>query len=181
MIRIKSIIPSVLSATRLLIAIAFPFSPEKIWLGLILAAGVSDVLDGYLARKWNATSWQGGLIDAIADKLFVLTVLIVYAVSGKFSPYWIPLVISRDLVVLFTAVYIATIRLWGSFKKMSAKVSGKMATGGQFILFLTVLLTPENTRYALLFASFCSLFAACDYTRLFSKALVERSMETNSS
>lgn len=181
MIRLKSIIPSVLSGTRLLIAVAFPFSPEKIWIGLIIAAGLSDVLDGWLARKWNVTSWQGGLIDAIADKLFVLTVLVVYATSGKFSPYWIPLVISRDLLVLFTAVYIAATRLWGAFKKMNAKVSGKMATAGQFILFFTVLLTPENTGYALLFASFCSLFAACDYGRLFSKAIVERSLEGNSS
>ena len=180
MIRLKPLIPTVLSTARLLIAAVFPFCSEQLWPGLIVAAGASDVLDGWLARKWGITSWQGALIDGVADKLFVLTVLIVYAVSGKFSPYWVPVVIARDLVVLFTAVYIAALRQWGAFTRMKATITGKIATGGQFLLFLTVLLSPEDTRCALGFAAVCSLIAACDYARLFSKALVERPLEGNS-
>lgn len=173
----KHILPSTLSSLRLLAAIAFPFCSESFWPWLILGAGASDVLDGWLARKWQVVSWQGGLIDAISDKLFVLTVLIVYAARAKFSVLWIPLVIARDLLVLFTAIYIVTLRIWGAFTKMSARVSGKIATGGQFILFFTVAFAPDRTLPALLLASTCSLIAAVDYARLFKNALKERSSE----
>lgn len=177
MIALKRLIPSALSSFRLLAALAFPFCSEKFWLWLILVAGITDVLDGWLARKWGVVSWQGGLIDAIADKLFVLTVLIVYATAGKFALAWIPVVISRDLLVLFTTLYIAAARLWGSFKEMRARISGKLATGGQFMLFLVVAAAPDKTTHALIFVSLCSAVAAIDYGKLFIHALVERHHE----
>jgi phosphatidylglycerophosphate synthase len=169
----KRIFPSVLSGFRLVAALTFPFCPEKFWIWLIIGAGLSDIFDGWLARKWHVESWQGGLIDAIADKLFVLTVLIVFAAADKFSPLWIPIVISRDILVLCTALYIAVLKLWRSFTQMGARISGKLTTGGQFILFFTVILAWEKTTTALLFASFCSLLAAYDYGRLFIQALTE--------
>jgi phosphatidylglycerophosphate synthase len=174
---IKRIFPSILSSFRLLAALAFPFCPSNLWAWLIIGAGLSDIFDGWLARKWHVESWQGGLIDAIADKFFVLTVLIVFVTDGKFSPFWIPVVISRDILVLCTATYIAALRVWGSFTKMSARISGKLTTGGQFILFLTVIFAPDKTSAALFFASFCSLLAAYDYGRLFIQALTEHSLK----
>lgn len=173
----RAILPSVLSTLRLLLALAFPFCPERLWVWFILAAGISDIVDGWLARRWKVESWQGGLLDAVADKVFVLTVLIVFATAGKFDPFWIPLVLSRDLLVLLTALYAAVSRSWGSFKKMEARFSGKLATGGQFALFAIAVLLPEQTRYALLIAAFCSIVAAVDYGRLFAQALTGQSTE----
>jgi len=169
---LKLLIPNILSGSRLLAALVFPFSPDSIWIWLIVIAGISDALDGWLARKWKVITWQGGLIDAVADKLFVLSVLIVFVNAGKIELWWIPAVISRDLLVLFTAVYIAVKRLWKSFTEMPARVFGKIATGGQFVLFLAVATMPSSTFYALLFASLCSGIAAVDYAWLFAKALV---------
>jgi len=168
---LKLLIPNILSGSRLLAALAFPFSPESIWLWLIVVAGISDALDGWLARKWRVITWQGGLIDAVADKLFVLSALVVFVNAGKIELWWIPAVISRDLLVLFTALYIAAKRLWKSFTEMPARVFGKIATGGQFVLFLVVATIPGNTYHALLFASLCSGIAAVDYAWLFAKAL----------
>lgn len=176
---IKYLIPSTLSSLRLLAALVFPFCPENSWVWLILVAGISDVLDGWLARKWGVVSWQGGLIDAIADKLFVLTVLVVFTIGDKFSPLWIPAVIARDLLVLFTSIYIVALRLWGSFKEMPARVFGKLATAGQFALFLVVATAPEKIFYALAFASLCSTIAAIDYGQLFLQALASRSRESS--
>jgi CDP-diacylglycerol--glycerol-3-phosphate 3-phosphatidyltransferase/cardiolipin synthase len=167
-------IPSLLSGFRLLAAVAFPFCPELYWPWLIVVAAVSDVLDGWLARKWKVVSWQGGLIDAIADKLFVLTVLVVYAVAGKFSPLWIPAVIARDLLVLATFIYVILLRDWESLTRMQARLSGKLATGGQFVLFLVVAALPDATFHALLFASSCSVLAAGDYGLLFARTLRNR-------
>lgn len=167
-------LPSILSSFRLLAAVVFPFSPERFWLWLIVVAAVSDALDGWLARRWGVVSWQGGLIDAIADKLFTLTVLIVFAAAGKFAPLWIPAVIARDLLVLATAISVIILRQWDSFTRMQVRFSGKLATAGQFMLFLVVAAFPEVTFQALLFASFCSASAAADYGWVFFKELTGR-------
>lgn len=171
---LKLLTPSILSSSRLLAALIFPFCPENGWLWLIVVAGLSDALDGWLARKWQAVTWQGGLIDAVADKLFVLTVLIVFVSAGKIAPLWIPAVISRDLLVLLTAIYIASRRVWGSFKEMPARTTGKLATGGQFVLFFVVAALPDKTLYALIFTALCSGVAAVDYGRLFARGLAAK-------
>ena len=104
-----------------------------------------------------------------------------YAVpSANEAALWIArqlqhvLVISRDLLVLATALHIAFSRAWDSFKKMTARASGKLATAGQFVLFLLVPAAPDLTFYALLFASLCSGLSAIDYGRLFVKELAAR-------
>jgi len=170
-------IPNILSLLRLLLACLFPFVPEKIWIWFILFGGASDFLDGWIARRWNLTSWQGGLIDAVADKLFVLSVLSTFVLAGKFSGWWIPLVIARDLTVAFIACYAALLRAWDSFKKMDARWSGKIATAGQFLLMLVVSLAPTLTGPALYLAGLISFIAAFDYAKEFARALVLRSKQ----
>lgn len=171
---LKVLIPSVLSSLRLAAALLFPFTPERFWFSLICVAGLSDVLDGWLARRWQAVTWQGALIDAIADKIFVLTVLLVLITRDKIHLLWLPLVLSRDLLVLYTAITIAIKNDWALFKEMSARTSGKLATLGQFTLFLAATLFPGTTTLALIFASTCSCYAAVDYGRLFVTELAAR-------
>lgn len=177
MISFTASLPSILSGFRLLAAALFPFSPERFWPWLIVVAAVSDGLDGWLARKWAVVSWQGGLIDAIADKLFTLTVLIVFAAAGKFAVLWIPAVIARDLLVLATTIYVIILRQWDSLTGMQVRFSGKLATGSQFVLFLIVAAFPELTFHALLIASICSASAAADYGWLFIRALTDRNRD----
>lgn len=160
-------IPNALSTGRIILASIFPFSPENWWFWLVLGSGLSDFLDGWVARRWQVQSWQGGLLDAIADKLFILCVLISFVSVGKFSGWWVPALLSRDLLVAFAALYAVSIQSWESFKKMDARWSGKLATFGQFFLFLVVLLFPDWIWPALCCAALLSSIAACDYGRLF--------------
>lgn len=164
-------IPNILSTMRLLLAAVFPFCPEREWIWLILAAGSSDFLDGWIARRWKLASWQGGLLDAVADKLFVLSVLVTYILFGKFSFWWIPLVIARDLTVTIIALYAFLRRSWPSFREMEASFSGKAATGGQFLFFLAVAIVPAAIPYFLALAVLLSLLSALDYGRRFARAL----------
>ena len=60
-------VPNILSSLRLVIAFVFPFVPDYYWLWLVLTGGCSDFLDGWIARRWQVASWQGGLLDAVAD------------------------------------------------------------------------------------------------------------------
>lgn len=164
-------IPNILSTLRLLLAMLFPCSAPQEWVWLVLAAGGSDFLDGWLARRWRVQSWQGGLLDASADKLFVLSALVTFVLAGRFSPWWIPLVIARDLAVTGIALYAFCRRSWSSFREMEASLSGKLATGGQFLLFLAVSLVPAYSRYVLVISVLLSLLSVLDYGRRFAGAL----------
>ncbi len=173
--KIVCFIPNILSLFRLCLALFFPFVPDKFWIWFILCGGASDFLDGWIARRWNLTSWQGSLIDAIADKLFVFAALLTFVLAGKFSGWLVPLVIARDLTVALIACYALYSRAWDSFRKMDARWAGKIATAGQFLLMLAVALIPQFTDPVLYLAALISFIAALDYTKEFAKALLVRS------
>ncbi len=167
-------IPNTLSCMRLLLALAFPFCPESIWALIIIGSGGTDFLDGWLARKWQVQSWQGGLLDAFADKLFSLIVLITFVSVGKLSGWWIPGLLARDICVACMAAYAAAIRSWASFKKMQVRLSGKITTALQFSLLLVVLVVPAQTGVVVIVAVVMSLIASCDYLILFAEELRQR-------
>jgi CDP-diacylglycerol---glycerol-3-phosphate 3-phosphatidyltransferase len=173
-------IPNALSTGRILLACLFPFSPEWLWLWLVLGSGFSDFLDGWVARRWQVQSWQGGILDGVADKLFIVCALTTFIAAQKFSVWWLPALLSRDLLVAFTAIYAISIRSWESFKKMDARGSGKIATLAQFLLFLVVLLFPDKIWLALCGAALFSVSAACDYGWLFILELRLRAEEKRS-
>ncbi|MEN8188647.1 MAG: CDP-alcohol phosphatidyltransferase family protein [Thermodesulfobacteriota bacterium] len=160
-------VPNTLSISRIFFALYFPFAPQTLWLPLVLVSGFSDFLDGWIARRYQVQSWQGSLLDGIGDKLFVLCVLITFVAAGKISGWWLPLLLARDLLVAGIAAYAAAIHSWEAFRKMEARLSGKLATGGQFLFFLTTILFPAGIYPALAIAVCLSVTAAVDYGRLF--------------
>ena len=66
---------------------------------LFIAASLTDFLDGYIARKYNLVTDFGKLVDAIADKILVNSVLIILAAQGFIHPIIPVVVILRDSVV----------------------------------------------------------------------------------
>lgn len=80
--------------------IPLDFNSKYIAAGTLFAIGsVTDVLDGYLARKYDSVTDFGKVMDAIADKVLVNGVLIILA-SSNFIPVIVPvIVISRDIAV----------------------------------------------------------------------------------
>ncbi len=109
---------------------------ERSALWLALAVGASDVLDGFLARRFNWQSRIGGLLDPIADKLFLVSAFIALGVAGALPVWLIVLVILRDLVIVAGAF--AYHRL---VEPLSAAPStiGKFNTLAQVALILVVL------------------------------------------
>ena len=82
---------------------------EEFWrwaaLGVFVLAGVSDAVDGYLARHWNQGSALGALLDPIADKLLLVAALVTlsFIPVGHLRPFpiWFPaIIISRDELLL---------------------------------------------------------------------------------
>lgn len=66
---------------------------------IFLVAALTDFLDGYLARKYNIVTDFGKVLDAIADKILVNGVLILFATSGYISPIIPVVIIFRDTIV----------------------------------------------------------------------------------
>lgn len=108
-------IPNLLTVSRL---IAAPFIGYCIlhgyhgWaLGLFAYAGISDLLDGWIARKWNLGTVVGTIIDPLADKTLMTVLTVTLAMQGSL-PVWLAVIIlGRDVGLGISAVYYRWISL----------------------------------------------------------------------
>ena len=166
-------VPNLLSTFRIGAAFAFPFVHPSWRLPLVLAGALSDGLDGYVARRFGVESTLGGLLDAVADKVLTLVVLVTLTAEGRVDLWHLPLLLARDLVVLFVCLYFASRREWRAFTGMSARLPGKATTVFLFAWFVAALLpAPDFVQtLALGLAAACSVVAAADYLRRFVRAL----------
>lgn len=75
-------------------------------LGLIIIAGLSDALDGFLARHFDWRTRLGGLLDPAADKLLMFASFVTLTIIGLVPIWFTAVVIGRDLVIISgTIVY----------------------------------------------------------------------------
>ena len=99
--------------------------------GLAFLAGITDLVDGYLARKWNQVTDFGALMDPLADKVFV-TVSMFFLVAIQLIPAWVAaIVICREFMVTGLRTLAAK-----SGKVISADKLGKLKTFLQMMLLL---------------------------------------------
>ncbi len=73
-------------------------------LALIVVAGVSDALDGYLAKTFDWRSRLGGLLDPLADKLLLVSVFLALTYAGLVPLPVTAIVVGRDVVIVLGAV-----------------------------------------------------------------------------
>jgi len=118
---------------------------------------ISDLLDGYFARKKNQVTEFGKLIDPIADKLLISTALIV--LIGKGVELWMAVVIiAREVVITSIRIYLLP-------KKMVVPASnfGKAKTAVQSIAIVFVLLELPFSWYIMLIAVLLTLISGIEY------------------
>lgn len=107
-------LPNVLTIFRLLLVpvyfFAF-FSPSPhamLWaLGIFLLAGLTDVLDGYLARKYRLITKLGIILDPLADKLMMLSVVLSLVLADLISWWLAALVFLRDVGMIVGGAILA--------------------------------------------------------------------------
>ena len=111
---------------------------EYRWALLILVlSGLSDAVDGLLARKLNQRSALGAYLDPIADKLLLSSSFIILAMEKR-MPWWLTiLVLSRDILILVVA---AVIILISGYRPFPPSVLGKITTMFQIALVFLVVL-----------------------------------------
>src|SRR5579859_4672664 len=77
----------------------FPVSPEIFALAIFLAAAATDLLDGYLARRWGQITTVGTLLDPIADKLLISAALVSLVEIHRVPAWMVVLIIGREFAV----------------------------------------------------------------------------------
>jgi cardiolipin synthase len=100
--------------------------PQADWwaVGLLIAAGLSDWLDGKLARAWNQQSRLGQVLDPAADRLYIAATLIALAVRAIIPWWFVAVLVSRELVLGVTLLVLRR----HSFGPLQVSFLGKAAT-----------------------------------------------------
>ncbi|WP_222851068.1 CDP-alcohol phosphatidyltransferase family protein [Phytoactinopolyspora mesophila] len=98
-------IPNLLSLLRLLGVPLFLWlilvEEADLWaLGVLAFAGISDYLDGKLARRWNQVSRLGELLDPLADRLYIFSTIIAFVLRDIIPLWFAILLVARDVFLL---------------------------------------------------------------------------------
>jgi cardiolipin synthase len=105
-------------------------------LGILIVAGLTDTMDGLLARSLNQKTSLGAYLDPIADKLLLSSSFVVLALNGQIRWWLTILVLGRDILILTTA---AVILLTAGYRAFPPSIFGKLTTTLQIFLVFTVL------------------------------------------
>jgi cardiolipin synthase (CMP-forming) len=138
------LVPSLVSFVRIPLAVAFPFSltSRVASLAILCGAGLSDVFDGWYARRFGQATPTGAVVDPVTDKLFVLSV-VVSLVLAHVLPFASVLLLSTreigELPLLFWFFVSHRVRE-ARATKAAANLPGKLATGFQFLTVGSALL-----------------------------------------
>ena len=136
---------------------------------LFIIAGLTDYIDGYIARKTNTETSLGALLDLLADKLLVCVLLIWFISLNDSLFYTIPtiVIITRELTISSMRQFLLEKR---ELKELKVSYIAKSKTTMQIICLSLIIISPEfgNLFYAFSLFLLCltamlSLFSFYDY------------------
>jgi cardiolipin synthase (CMP-forming) len=105
---IPTTIPNIITLGRIIlvpiIVWAIVSSQMEIAFAIFVVAGVSDAVDGFLAKRFNMTSELGALLDPLADKALLVSIYISLGVWGEIPRWLVILVVSRDIMIVSAVI-----------------------------------------------------------------------------
>lgn len=157
-------LPNSISLSRLVLALGFVLIPGT-WerVAIILVAGFTDFMDGWLARREQAESETGALIDPLADRVFAFVAISAYLVEGRFTAGQYFIFLARDIATA-AGFLVAKVIPWLRPAVFRARMLGKIVTVLQLVALVAVLVTPEYTSPLVLGIGIVSVAAIVDYT-----------------
>ncbi len=133
-------LPNIISLLRLLLVpVIIGFVANEQWqlalYGFVIA-GLSDAVDGYIARNYNLRTELGAYLDPLADKALLVSMFVTLGILGLF-PFWlVTLVVTRDVLIV-GGILLAW--LLGSPMAMRPAMLSKLNTVGQILFVGTTL------------------------------------------
>ena len=179
----KFTIPNFLSLLRMglipLFIIAILDGESRKALLIFAVAGLTDALDGFIARFWNQQSPLGAYLDPIADKLLLTSAYILLSFPnlnpGAQIPLWVTvLVIARDVLMVIVAL---VLYLAAGIRKFPPTILGKITTVFQvtaLVLVLISALVPQIESVAdwiLILVAALTLISWVNYVYIYSRIL----------
>ncbi|KAK3681190.1 hypothetical protein LTR37_020955 [Vermiconidia calcicola] len=102
-------LPNILTVSRLIAAPVTAYlllhDHHKWALALFAYAGITDLVDGWIARKWKLQTVAGSVIDPMADKALMIILTVTLAVKGAIPLYLATLILGRDAALAIAAIY----------------------------------------------------------------------------
>jgi cardiolipin synthase len=97
-------IPNIITLVRILlvpfIVWAIASNHLEVAFAIFLAAGISDAVDGFLAKRFNMSSELGALLDPLADKALLVSIYVALGIWGAIPRWIVILVVSRDIMIV---------------------------------------------------------------------------------
>jgi cardiolipin synthase (CMP-forming) len=101
-------IPNLITLGRILlvpiIVWAIASSEMEVAFAIFIIAGVSDAVDGFLAKRFNLTSELGAMLDPLADKALLVSIYIALGIWGAIPRWIVILVVSRDIMIVSAVI-----------------------------------------------------------------------------
>lgn len=163
-----------LSALRIVLALPLAFAllhyDNISVMILCFAASLTDIGDGYFARKLNQITEFGKIIDPVADKIFVLTFVVIMLMQGRIPMWFMASVFGRDILILLGGLYL-TNKL--KYVVPSDKI-GKAAVSVLGLTLLGLVFDLEFVKSYVIYFSFAVLmFSLANYLLRMVKLLRE--------
>lgn len=161
---------ALLSLSRLAFAVLFVILTSGLArVLLVMLAGLTDFLDGWLARRYELTSRWGALLDPIADRAFVVVAFATIVFEGALTGLEFLIVIMRDLFTAIAFLFARSIRSLRT-TEFRARFPGKVVTVLQLVTLLAVLLAPPLVVWLVIAVGVASIWAIGDYTAYMLRA-----------
>lgn len=122
--------------------------------GIGIFAAITDILDGYLARKLNQITEFGKIIDPLADKVLVVFVVLNLFFRGKIPEYYFYLIVGRDLLILIGGLIVS--KKLG--KVLPSDYIGKATVLAISFTLLMILLNVDSQSMPYLILYYLSIF-----------------------
>ncbi len=157
-------LPNLISTSRVALAFGFVASEASLTrLILIGIASLTDFLDGWLARRTKSMSRVGALIDPVADRFFVLAVVLTYVAGRQLLAWQAVAILFRD-VMSIVGWFVARNVPWLRPITFRARPLGKVVTAAQLLTFIAVVTVPRAVNPLVWFVAALGLAATVDYT-----------------
>ncbi len=137
-------------------------------------AAITDLLDGMIARKYNLITTFGKFADPLADKLIVMSSMLILCVQGVFPMWAVVLILAREFIV--TGIRLVAV---GSQTVIAASILGKIKTAVTMVALILLFLneTHEVIYYvgvvAMYLATFFTVISGIDYFYKNRKIILE--------
>lgn len=166
-------VPNILTLLRLLLVPVFLISffsnsPHnlQIAVAVFFIAGFTDVLDGYIARKYNLVTKFGAVLDPLADKLMLLSVLFCLSFKSYIPFFVFFIILAKEVSMIIVGIF-----LYNKNVVIPSNIFGKLASVLFYVAILFTFSSPIIGRVLIYIAVLSALVAFFNYIKLYNKKI----------